>query len=334
MKKILYIGNKLTSPNSNVTTIETLGALLSKEGYSLRYASNKTNTLIRLLDMLIAVLRYRKVDYVLIDTYSTLNFYYAFFVSQLCRLLGVKYIPILHGGNLPERLEKSPKKSRLIFKNAHCCVSPSHYLKTSFTNFGLTNIEYIPNTIEIDNYPFLARTIIKPKLLWVRSFKEIYNPLMAIKTAKELKDKGLEVSLCMVGPDGDGSFLYASSLARELDVDVKFTGKLSRKEWINLSKDYSIFINTSFFDNMPVSLIEAMALGLPIVTTNVGGIPMLVEADREALLVEPDSVSQMTDAIINLINNPDHAKSLVNAARKKAEKFDWSSVKNKWQQIL
>jgi len=334
MKRLLYIGNKLSNSSSNITTIETLGNLLIEEGHEVFFSSNKTNKIVRIFDMLLAVIRHRKVDYVLIDTYSTLNFYYAFFVSQLCRLLKIKYIPILHGGNLPMRLKRSPKKSKLLFKHAHSCISPSQYLKASFEDFGLTNITYIPNTIEIDNYPFLSRTIDKPRLLWVRSFKEIYNPLMAIKVARQLADQGLDVSLCMVGPDGDGSYLYATSLARELGVDVSFTGKLPRKEWIDLSKAYNIFINTSFFDNMPVSLIEAMALGLPVVSTNVGGIPTLVNHNEEALLVDADNVIQMTKAVKRLIDNPEFVKTLTMAGRKKAEEFDWLSIKRKWQQIL
>jgi len=334
MKRLLYIGNKLSNSSSNITTIETLGNLLIGEGHEVFFSSNKTNKIVRIFDMLLAVIRHRKVDYVLIDTYSTLNFYYAFFVSQLCRLFGIKYIPILHGGNLPARLKKSPRKSKLLFKHAHSCISPSQYLKTSFNDFGLTNIVYIPNTIEIENYPFLTRTVDKPRLLWVRSFKEIYNPLMAIKVAKQLADEGFNVSLCMVGPDGDGSYLYATSLVRELGMDVRFTGKLPRKEWADLSKEYNVFINTSYFDNMPVSLIEAMALGLPVVTTNVGGIPTLVKGGEDALLVEPDNVAQMTEAVKSLINTPELTKSLTNAARKKAKEFDWLSIKEKWQQIL
>ena len=97
---------------------------------------------LRLFDMLFHVINYRKqADYVLIDTYSTFNFYFAYFVSQLCRLLKLKYIPILHGGDLPNRLKQSPKLTRAIFKNAFVNVAPSKYTQASFERFGFS----IPN---------------------------------------------------------------------------------------------------------------------------------------------------------------------------------------------
>ena len=100
MKNLLYIGNQLKDHNGTITSIDSLGPLLEKEGYTIAYASSKSIKLFRLIDMMLAVLKNRKkADYVLIDTYSTLNFYYAFFVSQLCGILKLRYIPILHGGN-------------------------------------------------------------------------------------------------------------------------------------------------------------------------------------------------------------------------------------------
>src|SRR5690606_5057886 len=108
MKNLLYVGNHLQNSQTNVSYSAVLGPLLEQGGYDLRYTSNKTNKVLRLLDMLWTTFRSRKkTDVVLIDTYSTQNFYYAVLVGQLCRLLQLPYIPILHGGNLPQRLKSS-----------------------------------------------------------------------------------------------------------------------------------------------------------------------------------------------------------------------------------
>ena len=106
MKKILYIGNHLKAKNP--TTLELLTKMLRNNNFKVIVYSNKSNKLLRLLDMCWGVIKHRKADYLLIDTYSTFNFYYAFFTSQLARLFSLKYIPILHGGNLPKRIENSP----------------------------------------------------------------------------------------------------------------------------------------------------------------------------------------------------------------------------------
>src|SRR5690606_28650687 len=128
MKNVLYIGNKLTNRRSNVSSISVLGPMLEHEGFSLKYASSYSNKIIRMLDMLWCCVKYRnQTDFVLIDTYSTLNFNYALLVSQLCRILKLKYIPSLNGGNLPYRLKENPMLCRVIFKPAYKLISPSFY---------------------------------------------------------------------------------------------------------------------------------------------------------------------------------------------------------------
>ena len=335
MKKLLYIGNRLSGKGKTVTTVDTLSLLLRNEGYEVFTASDKRNKVTRLLDMLIHIVKYTKqVEYVLIDTYSTQNFYYAYLSGKLCCLLKLKYMPILHGGNLENRLANNPNMSRTLFFGAYKNVAPSQFTASIFQKHGHSNLVCIPNTIEIKKYPFKARTFEEINLLWVRSFSEIYNPLLAIHLLKALKDEGVKASLCMVGPEGDGSLKQAKDLAEQLHVAVRFTGKLSKEEWVDLSKDYNIFINTTHFDNMPVSVIEAMALGLPIVSTNVGGLPFLIDNGNEGVLVNPDDVKAFVSALKMLHNEPHKALDMATKARKKVEEFDWELVKEQWKTLL
>ena len=158
MKQILYVGNKLKSNNQSVTTIDTLSSLLIEEGYNVVSTSDKQNKLLRLLDMVCTFFKlYKKVDFMLIDTYSTFNFMYAYVLSVLAKWFKVKYIPILHGGNLPNRLLNSPAMSKQIFKNSYRNIAPSNYLKVEFEKYGYA-VEYIPNVLEIKNYTFKLRT--------------------------------------------------------------------------------------------------------------------------------------------------------------------------------
>lgn len=333
--RLLYIGNKLSKHGVTVTSIETLGALLELEGYDVLYASSFKNKTFRLIDMLVKTFRYRKtIDYVLIDTYSTHNFWYAFLVSQLCRILDLKYIPKLHGGDLPNRLKRSPRMSQMIFKHAYCNVAPSAYLLEAFSNKGYATIEFIPNTIELENYPFKKREQIKPRLLWVRSFASIYNPGMAIEVYRSLKNEFPDAALCMVGPDKDGSFEKVRQMANKAKLDVRFTGKLSKKDWIKISEQYDIFINTTHFDNTPVSVIEAMALGLPIVSTNVGGITYLLEDQKTALLVSDCDTLAMIEAVKKVLSNKALHDQLVHNAQNLVQDFDWKKVKTKWNTLL
>ena len=334
MKKLLYIGNKLSKHGVTPTTVETLGPLLEQEGFKVQYSSSQKNQVLRLIAMLWSVFRYKKSDYVLIDTYSTANFWYAFAVSQLCRLLLIKYIPILHGGNLSFRLKKNQKICGMIFEHSFQNVAPSLFLINEFKAEGYENVIHIPNAIELDNYPFLEREKATPNLLWVRSFAKIYNPIMAVKVFACLKQKYPNATLCMVGPEKDGSLLESKQMAKDLNVEVLFTGKLPKQDWIDLAKNYSVFINTTHFDNMPVSVIEAMSLGLAIVSTNVGGIPFLLENEKDSLLVSDKDINGMVDAIARLIEDSQLFDEITANSRKKVKQFEWQEVKLKWVTIL
>jgi glycosyltransferase involved in cell wall biosynthesis len=334
LKNLLYIGNKLSKHGVTPTTIETLGPLLEQEGFNVEYSSSKKNKVLRLVAMLWSVFQYRKSDYVLIDTYSSANFWFAFAVSQLCRLLKIKYIPILHGGNLSYRLKKNPKICGMIFKNSFQNVAPSLFLIDEFKAKGYNNIIHIPNAVELDKYPFLEREKAAPNLLWVRSFAKIYNPIMAVEVFASIKRIYPEAALCMVGPEKDGSLSEAKQRAKDLNVRVFFTGKLSKQDWIDLSKNYSVFINTTHFDNMPVSVIEAMSLGLAVVSTNVGGIPFLLENEKESLLVPDRDVNKTVEAIVRLIEEPELFSKITTNSREKTKQFEWQEVKSKWLNIL
>ncbi|MFD1614973.1 glycosyltransferase family 4 protein [Gelatiniphilus marinus] len=335
MKTLLYIGNKLSNQGKTVTSIETLGKFLEAEGYIVKTASSKTNKVLRLMDMLYHVIKYRKqTHFVLIDTYSTSNFYYAFFVSQLCCFLNLKYIPILRGGNLPNRLKSHPKLSKPIFNKSHINVAPSKYILSNFEAMGYSNVVCIPNTIEIKKYPFKLRSFDKIKLLWVRSFSKIYNPLLAIQVLKALKDENIETELCMVGPENDGSLQETKNYAKELNLEVDFKGKLNKDAWVKLSESFNIFINTTNFDNMPVSVIEAMAVGLPVVSTNVGGMPYLISTGKNGILIEPNNAEAFVNAIKKIKNQPEKTIDIITSARKKAEAFNWGTVKNQWIKLF
>ncbi|MCO6174162.1 glycosyltransferase family 4 protein [Flavobacterium sp. NRK F10] len=332
--KLLYIGNKLTRHGINATTVETLGKALQEEGYEVVSVSDKKNFFHRILEMAVACAFQKNVDYVLIDTYSTKAFWYAFLCSQICRIRNIHYIPVLHGGNLPERLKRNPRLTRMIFAHAYKNSAPSGYLKSVFESHGYTNVVFIPNSIAIEQYPFKRREQFKPDLLWVRAFAEIYNPEMAVYVLQKIAETYPEASLTMVGPDKENFLEEVKQLADKLKLNVTFTGKLAKEEWWKLSESFDFFINTTHFDNTPVSVMEAMALGIPVISTNVGGLPFLLEDKKDAILVSDGSVEEMASAILELIQNPLKAKQLVYEARDKAGQWDWEEVKTLWKELF
>jgi glycosyltransferase involved in cell wall biosynthesis len=207
-------------------------------------------------------------------------------------------------------------------------------LEEAFREQGFSNIQYIPNVVDLGHLPYLPRKKCTYKLLWVRRLQALYHPKMALEVLKLLKDQGIEAALCMVGADYDGLLTALQEFTRSHELKVNFMGQLSQQEWMQLSQDYSIFLNTTQVDNTPLSVMEAMALGLAVVSTNVGGIPYLVEDAKEGLLVAPNDVEAMAAAVVRLVEDPELFKSITTAARQKVEQFDWEVVKHQWVELI
>ena len=336
MQQIIYVDNFLTGHGHTPTAGTTLIRQFREVGYTVIATSYKHNKVARLLDMVKTIFLYRKNSVVLIATYSTSAFYFACACAAVCRVFNISYIPCLHGGNLPARIQRSPRLSKALFEMSVTNVAVSGYLKESMAINGWNCVE-IPNNIQLDHYPFRHRINIRPTLFWVRSFHETYNPTLAIRVLFRLRQMYPAATLTMVGPDkNDGSLYKCKALVGELHLDdaVTFTGLMSQEEWVNLSDSADIFINTTNFDNLPVSVIEAMALGMVVISTKVGGVPFLIEDGKTGIMVPPDNERAFVSAIEKLMNNQLLAASLSREANKKAEQFDWKNVKLLWENLF
>ncbi len=332
---ILYLGNKLSKHGFSPSVIEELSPLLS-ENHHVISASSLRNPLLRIAGMTCLLFKYRNsCNLVLIDTYSTRAFFISCWLAVIAKLSGIPFALFLHGGNLPSRLDRNPMLCKWLFHSASVNISPSLYLQEEFSSRGF-QVSLVPNFIDLNSYSYRHRTSVEPRILWVRAFHRIYNPSLAIFILIQLKKKYPGATLCMVGPDKDGSQLECQKLVLEngLGSAVEFTGKLSKEDWIQLSDQFDIFINTTNFDNMPVSVIEAMALGLPVISTNVGGIPYLIKNGENGLLVEANDVEGFVRSIEGLIISPDVASRLSERSRKFAEQFSWEQVKPLWTNII
>lgn len=324
--------------NSNPTVIEVLGERLSEDGWQVIKTSSLKNKFLRMGDMLLTTYTKKKLyQLALLEVYSGLAFSWAFLCGGLLRFLQKPFILTLHGGNLPNFAHSHPFIVRKLFSWSNEIYSPSPYLKGKLSSFN-PNIKIIPNPIEIEKYEFKPRNQISPKLIWLRAFHEIYNPVLAPKVLSILKNNfGSDLELLMIGPDkGDESLQRMILLAEQLKVVqlIKIVPGVPKNQVPFYLNKGDIFINTTNIDNTPVSVIEAMACGLCIVSTNVGGIPYLLEHEVDALLVPPEDEVEMAAAIQRILIEPELATRLSANARKKAEQFDWSIVLPKWEKVF
>ncbi len=333
---ILQIGNKLGKKGKSESFMESLDMRLVGEGFEILTLSDKKNYLFRMMDMILSVIKYRnKTELIIIHAFSTFAFWYAFFVSSAAKLLKLPFILVLHGGDFPNRIKRSPYACKYIFRNADLIITPSEYLQKAVNAFGF-QVFYLPNFIDISEYAFETKDNKQLNILWVRAFNKMYNPALFIEIILQLMEKGYKVRSAMVGPDSDGTMMEILKKIAEskLEDHIIITGRLEKKEWVELSKGYNYFVNTTNYDNRPISLIEAMALGLPVISTNVGGLPTLIKHNENGILVDPNNANLFVDEIMKLYDDNTSYKSIARNARKYVEQFDWENVRKDWISLI
>jgi len=336
-KSALFVGNFLTIQKKYVSVSENLTLHLRRLEWSLLTTSSKQNKVAKLFDM-VSTAVCRKHDYEVchIDVYSGLAFFWAVVIGCMMKVLSKPYILTLHGGALPDFSKRWKCIIKYLISNASAVTVPSEYLLMSMKDIR-PDFELIPNAINLNDYSFRAREHPQARLVWLRAFHAIYNPTLALECISLMTDKYPDIELVMIGPDkNDGSLKRTKELCAKLGImdKVQFVGGVKKDEIPGLMAKDDIFISTTNIDNTPVSVIEAMASGLCIVSTNVGGIPYLLEHERDALLVPPNDPQAMADAVEQILKDPNLAARLSINARKKAETMDWSIVLPKWEALF
>ena len=173
--------------------------------------------------------------------------------------------------------------------------------------------------------------------MWVRSFHGIYNPTMAPRVVAQLAKEFPDIELTMVGPDkGDGSLQATKRTAQEVGVldRIHFTGGVPKESVPDYLSGADVLINTTDMDNTPTTVLEAMACGLCVVSTDVGGVPYLVTPGENALLVPPRNPEAMAGSLRRLCENHALASKLSSNARRFASGFDWSVILPQWIELF
>jgi L-malate glycosyltransferase len=270
----------------------------------------------------------------LLEVYSGKYFIIADVVSRVCNILGLHLIMILHGGGLPTFVRAFPNWTRRTLRRAQSLVAPSGFIAHEIGLHGFT-VRVIPNVINLHEYTYCERSKIFPKLLWMRSFHAIYNPEMAIKVLARLRMIQPQATLTLAGKD-KGLEDNLKMLSKQLGVDsaVRFVGFLDMKAKLEEMSDADIYLNTNRVDNMPVSVIEARAMGLPVVATNVGGLPFVIEHGIDGLLVKDNDVEGMVTEIVRLLSDPELARQISTNGRIVAEQSGWDAVRPEWEDLI
>jgi L-malate glycosyltransferase len=304
-------------------------AELLNGNYATKAVSTQTNKYLRLMDMAANTL-FGTYNWLVIDVYSTQAFMFAQIAAKLGKIRGKKIVLVLHGGGLPNLYQKNPEKVNLLFKIASKLVSPSNYLKEYFSEHGF-NIQVIPNSKDLSVFTYKTDNVKQYSILWVRAFRNIYNPQIPIQALKLVHNKFPQATLTMVGPD-DGLMGECKQLAENLGVanSIEFKGSIPNTALPQLYHSHQVFLNTTSLESFGVAVVEAAMCGIPVVTSKVGEIPYMWQDGEDVLMTEEITPEEFSQKIEMVFSNPTLENQLKENAHKKSLQYDWENVKQHW----
>ena len=282
---------------------------------------------------------YAEIDGVpdaVIDVFSGAAFVWAEAVAGLLGALGKPFVLTVHGGSLPAFAARWPRRVRRLLAAARVVTAPSGYLAGALAPYR-SDIRVIANAVDAAGAAFSPRGPARPRLVWLRAFHAVYRPTLAIDVVAALAPAHPALTLAMVGPDkGDGSHAAAVAHARARGVAerVRFVGRVPHAEVAGQLAAADVLLNTPDLDNNPVSVIEAMAAGLCVVSTDVGGLRYLIDDGASGLLVPPADPAAMAAQVDHVLTDPALASRLSRGARAAALARDWAPVGAQWLALL
>jgi glycosyltransferase involved in cell wall biosynthesis len=337
-KTVLLIGNFFSKVTGSTSVSEELALHFHRYlGWNVLTASCHAGRVKRLLDIVFTIVRRQREYHIAnIEVYSGAAFILAEVSVALLFLLKKPFILTLHGGGLPQFANQFSGRVRWLLQAADSVTTPSLHLQQNLKDFR-DDIVYLPNGIALERYPFRPCINPAPNLCWLRAFHEIYNPALAINVLILLREKFPDIQLTMIGPDKrDGSLERVKELIEENQLSncVQIIGPVSKKDVPVWLAKGDIFINTTSLESFGVAVMEAASVGLPIVSTSVGELPLLWSNEEDALLVPVNDAHQMAEAISRILTEPGLAEKLSRNARMKAERYDWKTILPEWEKLL
>ncbi|HMV92686.1 MAG TPA: glycosyltransferase family 4 protein [Thauera aminoaromatica] len=244
-------------------------------------------------------------------------------------LRGVPVVVNYRGGEAAGFLARSAAVVRATLRRASSLVLPSGFLLEVFARHGMAG-RIVSNIVDLERFhPATAPRAAGegPHLVVARNLEALYGNDTALRAFALLAPHhpGARLSIAGSGPEAGA----LAALAYELGIAdrVRFTGRLDRDQMAALYRDADLMLNPSRVDNMPNAILEALASGLPVVTTDVGGIPFIVTQGHTAMLVPPDDPQAMADAAHKVLADTGLRAALVAAGCAEVQRYRWSSVR-------
>lgn len=262
--------------------------------------------------------------------------YYSYLLSAapailISKLFRKKCILNYRSGEAEDHLQNWRLSTRPIMRLADVIVVPSGYLVDVFARFGL-KARFIYNIVELDRFKFRDRRPLRPVFLTSRLLEPLYNVGCVLRAFALIQQRYPEARLTVAAEGWMRGEL--EQLARDLKLHAtEFIGRVPFEKMPALYDSADIYLTATNLDNMPSSITECMASGLPVVTTDAGGIPYIVTHEETCLMIKRDDHEAMAAAAIRLLEDQELADRIARQAREASRKFTWPAVRDEWVRL-
>ncbi len=248
------------------------------------------------------------------------------------RLRGAAVVVNYRGGEAEVFFTRAWAWVRPTLNRATVVVVPSGFLEAVFARRGITT-RTVPNIIDLERFSPQAPEEQEPQpgpmLVVARNLEPIYDIGTALRAFAQVRDRLPEARLTVAGSGPLRAELEALAGKLGISDSVTFTGRLDNERMAALYGQADLMLNPSLADNMPISILEAAACGVAVVSTDVGGIPHLVADGCSALLVKPQDPRAMGAAALRVLEDAALAARLREAGLELARQYTWPVVRQR-----
>ena len=248
----------------------------------------------------------------------------------VARLLGKPVVLNYRSGEAPDHLRRSAVARRAL-RAVDLNVVPSAFLQGVFARFRIPS-RVVANVVDLSRFRYRERTPLRPRVVSTRNFEPLYNVACTLRAFARIQREHPDASLTLVGGGSQETALRA--LAMELGLrNVTFAGRVPQNRIHTYYADADIYVQTPSIDNMPGSVVEAFASGLPVVATNVGGVPVILQDGVHGLLAADNDDAGVAERVLRLLTHPEEARRLAAAAHTTCRAYTWQVVRDQWLDV-
>jgi len=245
----------------------------------------------------------------------------------IARTLGRPVVLNYRSGEAPDHLQRSAIARKTIGQ-VELNVVPSRFLVDVFRGFDI-DATIVPNIVDPETFQFRERDPLRPRLVSTRNFDALYNVAATIRAFRLVQDRWPGATLTLVG--GGPQEMELRALTEQLRLrNVSFVGRVKPDEIAGFYAANDIYIQSPNIDNMPTSVLEAFASGLPVVSTEAGGVPAILTHGQHGLLAKLADYETLGHHVLRLLDNPGYAHRLARAAYATTHACTWPSVREQW----